>query len=1669
MAKDYYPEHDAYVATPLEALRLVEANRPGILSLWLKNGLFIATLNGVPINQKTMRTKLCEDDQIDFVPAIMGRDLGLILAIIALVLAVLSVAYAFSMSPEDDAFGDERRQQSPVNVSTEGVMNPVQYGEMRIGTRVVSSERIPEQPTGSPLKAGNYTYYGNIGKVVSPNSVETRVLHILGEGPQKGFGDTDNERKENILLNGTRLRSLSGDLSFPNVRYEYRTGTDPQAPLGLIDGSSSPTFTNTVLLYNVPITRTLSSGIDGVRILMRFDTMYQLKKGKTKLAQVLFKVAYREVGSPSYTEIDTYTFGGVYLAPQIVQFYTELDDTKQYQFQVTRLTPDADDENVKDPMALDSFIEVTKDRVSYDGSAALAIAYDETSFGGKNPKTEVINKGQLVRVPSNYNPVTRVYSGAWDGNYATELQYSNNPAWCIAEMIDNNRYGLGQRLSERYSLANLYVLGQFFDASVDDGAGGTEPRFTLNILIDTRQKALRALRDVMSVVRGQPYWDGSYLGFHIDRQLPVTRLISQANVVGGDFTYAGPSDQASNNEALVTFLDKNDDYNKSAVAYRDHDSIRKFGRNARTIDGVGTTSAGQALRYAKAQVLADGLGMSCVGFEDSADILPGEVAAVYDPIFMGKEFSGQVVSATVASIVVDRNIVIEGGKTYYLRVTHADGTVEEKQIVNAAGTYTTLTPSSAYSGAPAVDSRWGLTASDLDAQTYTIISIKPKGDGTYDIAGIEYSESRFALIDSGIAVDPAIPKTLPDQDYVAPPENLNTKLDAFQEPSGFYQEIVASWEKPSTRTDATSYDVSYRLDDGPLQNVMVDTNTTYSRIRIVTPGTYVVYVRARISPTVVSTYISDSIVVADTPPETVSRITGLQLVGLPGINVFSNKDAKFEWRLQSPTGGQEEFGEERFGADTGSVDSLFKDFIVYIRDSSTLAIINQYTNVQETKFTYDFDKNVEDGGPRRSFILGVVYRDKLGNASEEEYIPVVNPQLEAPTGLTVTALPGGYKVSFDAPVGTDFGGARVYHSDTSGFTPSDATLAADDNSTDILVPLSGGVLRYVRVSMYDTFGKDDLVYYTEQSVTSISAEDLDVSLTSVFSPNSPVANTLEWSAGVISINSTSLSGSNSVAAGSVAYSGTLQYVYNTLGTDDLSTTTNFLTAVGLGNTLIASYAGSTSLEIFAGSVRERPTYVADSLIFKANNPTANDLSWTASNIIVSLNGGSTEYAISSGSVSYVATTLYVYYIVGGSALSTTTTLATATGYDRQIVAVYAGGQDVTSSYGSVFDSTDLNLTMKFTPVPGTNTLTWAAGSAIYTYNDLPTVKSVSSGSILYTSPNSVYVYYIFGETALRTTTSVSVTFGKDRRVVAVYTGGSLLAVVYGQQAYDGGDILANTITASQIAANTITASQIAGGTITATEIAAGTITATEIATETITATELATDSVTAAKINVTDLAAVSATMGTLTISSALTMNTGGHIKGGQTTYNTGSGFFLGYDTDAYKFSIGDPDGKSLLWTGTDLTVNGEVIDTANILENAVTNTWIVSSSNTITKVSTAPSQTYEIIKTAYQQTGVVGSVKMTLSGYFTTSGANSGTVTMGLYARTTTGGGAPYGSYILQKGLTFNPGAGVTLALEEFAGVATGDYEIALLFSFSDSGDAASVYGSYVEALELRR
>jgi len=74
------------------------------------------------------------------------------------------------------------------------------------------------------------------------------------------------------------------------------------------------------------------------------------------------------------------------------------------------------------------------------------------------------------------------------------------------------------------------------------------------------------------------------------------------------------------------------------------------------------------------------------------------------------------------------------------------------------------------------------------------------------------------------------------------------------------------------------------------------------------------------------------------------------------------------------------------------------------------------------------------------------------------------------------------------------------------------------------------------------------------------------------------------------------------------------------------------------------------------------------------------------------------------------------------------------------------------------------------------------------------------------------------------------------------------------------------------------------------------------------------------------LSAATGSFGNVTASGSVSVSTTGNIQGGQTAYNTGTGFWIGYSS-GYKFSIGNPAGEYMRWTGSALEVNGSIVDT----------------------------------------------------------------------------------------------------------------------------------------------
>ncbi len=130
--------------------------------------------------------------------------------------------------------------------------------------------------------------------------------------------------------------------------------------------------------------------------------------------------------------------------------------TTGWQIRVRRLTPNGSSNRIADKMLVQAITEVIDAKLRYPNTALLYVEFDSKQFPDI-PRISCKPKGCIIRVPSNYDPVNRTYSGIWDGTF--KWAHSDNPAWIFYDILLSEMFGLGNRInSTLISEAELYRI-----------------------------------------------------------------------------------------------------------------------------------------------------------------------------------------------------------------------------------------------------------------------------------------------------------------------------------------------------------------------------------------------------------------------------------------------------------------------------------------------------------------------------------------------------------------------------------------------------------------------------------------------------------------------------------------------------------------------------------------------------------------------------------------------------------------------------------------------------------------------------------------------------------------------------------------------------------------------------------------------------------------------------------------------------------------------------------------------------------------------------------------------------------------------------------------------------------------------------------------------------------
>ena len=645
--------------------------------------------------------------------------------------------------------------------------------------------------------------------VESPDSIQSmaiaKILLALGEGEWAGGLDGTN-----IFLDGTPLTNEDGSSNFEGVSWEFRPGTQSQEYIKGVPAVENEITIGTELKSSAPWVRAVNNTqLSAVRLRFGWPALQQQKdNGDVNGYKIEYAIdvatdggAYREV-LKSAVDGKTTT---LYERSHRIDLPTA---TTGWQLRVRRLTANANSGRIADTMNVEAYTEVIDAKLAYPNTALLYVEFNAKQFQNI-PKVTCRPKMMIVRVPDNYDPVTRQYSGVWTGGF--KWAWTDNPAWVFYDILVSDRYGLGQRIdSTQVDESELYRIAQYCDQLVPDGRGGDgmEPRFKCDVYIQSREDAWTVLTDFAAIFRGMTCYGQNQIVTLADMPRDLDYTYTRANVINGKFAYSASSERTRYTTAMVGWSDPANHYADAVESVFENALVRRYGVNQTEITAIGCTRQSEANRRGRWALLSNSQDRT-VEFSVGLDGLipfPGHIIGVADQMLSGRVMGGRISSVEGRNVRLDREPDIKSGDRLIVNLPSGIGQARTVQSVN--GRIVTVTTS--YSETPQAESVWAVDADELAVQLYRVVSVADNNDNTYTIVGAYHDPDKYARIDTGARIDERPISVIPPGVQVAPENVLITSYSSVNQGIAVTT-LRATWNAVK---NAIAYEAEWRKDNG---------------------------------------------------------------------------------------------------------------------------------------------------------------------------------------------------------------------------------------------------------------------------------------------------------------------------------------------------------------------------------------------------------------------------------------------------------------------------------------------------------------------------------------------------------------------------------------------------------------------------------------------------------------------------------------------------------------------------------------------------------------------------------------------------------------------------------------------------------------------------------------
>ncbi len=762
----------------------------------------------MPLDEEALLLNLGKRKHIHVIPAAQAAGIETFLIVGLVLVAVASVATVLFMRPKaPDVASRERKDQSfiyggPASSIEQGHPVPLIYGgPVRVGGIVVSAgittTDIGTSSYTSPGGGYGGGYVGSTPGVSDPNGSEDGQGYFVdrpiataqkGGGKSGGGATRTAEESPNTLrsqatvkivdlvgegeigglvnglksayLDNTPVQNNDGSFNFSGYTLEQRIGLPDQDPMPGFSQQETGVEVGADVTFNTPIVRTITDPVvDVARVTLGISALFEqdTKNGDLKPSSVEIAIDYQSNGG-GFTQVVRDVIQGKTNSPYQRSYDVRLIGEAPHTIRMRRITPDSDLASVKNETRWETLFEIVEAKMIYPDSALFGITVDAKQFGSTAAERSYDVYGLVIDVPTNYDPVTRQYTGIWDGTFKRAV--CNNPAWVLRDIIQHKRYGLGKRVPissvDKYG---LYAVAQYCDQLIPDGVGGMQPRYTINTVVNSHVSAYNLLTSIASAFRGFIYWGSNSVVVSQDRPEDPSMLVTPANVIDGRLSYQTNVDkQKLRSVAIVYWNDPNDNYRLTPEIVENEALVRRIGwEPGQSVVRFGCTNRAEA-HYAAKWILEDqdnaNKSVRYDAIDDHGFVRPGTIIAVADPKFTAGRRGGRVKAADANSLTVDFPITL-AGQAYHLRAMLPDGTVSRRPVTNGPGATSTLTlGGTAWTTPPGVGSVWSLDSDTVVNRQFRVRTIGAD-EPPFPVTATLFDPTSFARVEQGADLAPS--------------------------------------------------------------------------------------------------------------------------------------------------------------------------------------------------------------------------------------------------------------------------------------------------------------------------------------------------------------------------------------------------------------------------------------------------------------------------------------------------------------------------------------------------------------------------------------------------------------------------------------------------------------------------------------------------------------------------------------------------------------------------------------------------------------------------------------------------------------------------------------------------------------------------------------------------